>query len=228
LITPRKKEKKKKMNNFSGLFSSIESGIANISKAILPELSLPPWKLLPEEHKDKEEIIKKQILCLSKDKWNFLQEPPKEALVNFNFNFEKSLPVARATMNEDNYLKSLHFFLVPQSIQEKDFWRNYFAHVYVITKSLLTEDEQRCKKWEYKEISTEKLQQKIEIESRELKIQKDGEEIKSREIKEEKITQQEIIREEVEEQNFNRQPTPIIRKSDMTEVIADLRKKNRK
>ena len=33
---------------------------------------------IPEQIKDKEEVIKTQIEMLSKDKWSFMQSPPKE------------------------------------------------------------------------------------------------------------------------------------------------------
>nr|XP_033812930.1 synapse-associated protein 1-like isoform X2 [Geotrypetes seraphini] len=80
-----------------------------------------------------EEIIKQQILALSKDKRNLLRNPP--AGVHFHFNFERLAPVAMAMLQEDPALNKLRYELVPKCIKEDMFWRNYFYRVSLIKQS---------------------------------------------------------------------------------------------
>eukprot|EP01102_Stenamoeba_stenopodia_P007757 TRINITY_DN2185_c0_g1_i1.p1 TRINITY_DN2185_c0_g1~~TRINITY_DN2185_c0_g1_i1.p1 ORF type:complete len:240 (-),score=77.27 TRINITY_DN2185_c0_g1_i1:83-802(-) len=121
---------------FSSLTSKITETVTTVASKLKPPETLPPWKYLPDGVKDQEEVVKNQILMLSKDKWSFLQSPPKEALETFEFDYERTKPIARAAMTNDSFLSSLHYFLVPDQAQDEVFWRNYFAHIHVIFKSL--------------------------------------------------------------------------------------------
>lgn len=124
------------MQSFLGsLTSKITTSVTQLAAKLKPEEWEPPWKYLPGNLKNKEEVVKTQILMLSKDKWNFLQAPTQEALLDFEFEYPKILPVARAAMTHDSYVSSLHYFLVPDQINDEKFWYNYFAHVHVIFTS---------------------------------------------------------------------------------------------
>jgi len=92
------------------------------------EAAVPPWVGYNEE-----EIMKTQILGLSKEKRNFLRNPP--AGVQFHFDYESSYPIAQVMLEEDPKLKSMRFELVPKQIQEDMFWRNYFYRVSLIKQS---------------------------------------------------------------------------------------------
>nr|XP_022291898.1 synapse-associated protein 1-like isoform X1 [Crassostrea virginica] len=92
------------------------------------EAAVPPWVGYNEE-----ESMKAQILALSKDKRNFLRNPP--AGVQFQFDFESMFPIAMATLQEDENLNKMRFDLVPKQIKEEAFWRNYFYRVSLIKQS---------------------------------------------------------------------------------------------
>jgi len=97
-------------------------------KKKLSEAAVPPWVGYNEE-----EIMKTQILSLSKEKRNFLRNPP--AGVQFHFDYESSFPIAQVMLEEDPNLKAMRFELVPKQIQEEMFWRNYFYRVSLIKQS---------------------------------------------------------------------------------------------
>nr|XP_039274402.1 synapse-associated protein 1-like [Styela clava] len=92
------------------------------------DASVPPWIGYQES-----ETMKQQILALSTDKRNFLRNPP--AGVQFNFDFDHHFPVAMATLKEDENLQKMRFDLVPKSLKEEVFWRNYFYRVSLIKQS---------------------------------------------------------------------------------------------
>ncbi|ELU11445.1 hypothetical protein CAPTEDRAFT_171239 [Capitella teleta] len=92
------------------------------------EAAVPPWVGYNEEN-----AMKEQILALSSDKRNFLRNPPGG--VHFNFDFEASFPVAMVMLQEDPHLKGMRFELVPKSLKEEIFWRNYFYRVSLIKQS---------------------------------------------------------------------------------------------
>ncbi|XP_064617781.1 synapse-associated protein 1-like [Liolophura sinensis] len=92
------------------------------------EAAVPPWVGYNEE-----EQMKAQILALSKDKRNFMRNPPSG--VQFNFDFQSTFPVAVATLQEDSNLQKMRFELVPKQITEETFWRNYFYRVSLIKQS---------------------------------------------------------------------------------------------
>lgn len=89
---------------------------------------VPPWIGYQES-----DTMKQQILALSTDKRNFLRNPP--AGVQFNFDFDHHFPVAMATLKEDENLQKMRFELVPKSLKEEVFWRNYFYRVSLIKQS---------------------------------------------------------------------------------------------
>lgn len=90
--------------------------------------ALPPWVGYPDE-----EALKEEILALATDRRNFVRNPP--AGVNFEFDLESFLPVAQATLAADPNLEKMRFELVPKTIDEETFWRNYFYRVGLIRQS---------------------------------------------------------------------------------------------
>ncbi|XP_059805210.1 synapse-associated protein 1-like isoform X2 [Hypanus sabinus] len=90
--------------------------------------ALPPWAGYTEE-----ETVKKQVLSLSSDRRNFLQDPPVG--VRFNFDFNTVAPVAMVMLREDEQLSKMRFELVPKLIKEEQFWRNYFYRISFIKRS---------------------------------------------------------------------------------------------
>jgi hypothetical protein len=100
----------------------------NRDKKKQSEAAVPPWVGYNEE-----EIMKSQILALSKDKRNFLRNPP--AGVQFHFDYEASFPIALVMLDEDPDLKAMRFKIVPREIKEEVFWRNYFYRVSLIKQS---------------------------------------------------------------------------------------------
>lgn len=79
------------------------------------------------------EILKTQILDLSKDKRTFVRNPP--AGVTFNFDYQKSSKSAMAVLKEDENLNKMRFELVPKKLKEENFWKNYFYRVSLIKQS---------------------------------------------------------------------------------------------
>lgn len=90
--------------------------------------ALPPWVGYPDE-----EGLKEEILALSTDRRNFVRSPPTG--VSFEFELEAFLPVATATLAADPNLEKMRFELVPKTINEETFWRNYFYRVGLIRQS---------------------------------------------------------------------------------------------
>lgn len=90
--------------------------------------ALPPWVGYPDE-----EGLKEEILALSTDRRNFVRSPPTG--VSFEFELEAFLPVAQATLAADPNLEKMRFELVPKTINEETFWRNYFYRVGLIRQS---------------------------------------------------------------------------------------------
>ena len=101
----------------------IEDNLATVS-----EVNGCPW----EGYEDFE-ILKEQVLNLSKDKRTFVRNPP--AGVTFNFEYQKSAKQAMAMLSEDENLKKMRFELVPKQMKEETFWRNYFYRVSLIKQS---------------------------------------------------------------------------------------------
>uniref|UniRef100_A0A8C6S754 Synapse-associated protein 1 n=1 Tax=Neogobius melanostomus TaxID=47308 RepID=A0A8C6S754_9GOBI len=90
--------------------------------------SSSPWVGYNEE-----ETIQQQILALSADKRNFLRDPP--AGVQFHFDMDQMYPLAAVMLEEDQLLNRMRFDLVPKSVKEDVFWRNYFYRVSLIKQS---------------------------------------------------------------------------------------------
>ena len=89
---------------------------------------VPPWVGYHEEA-----AMKRQILALSTDERNFLRSPPSG--VEFVFDVEQKMPVAMATLKEDENLEKMRFQLVPKKVKEEAFWRNYFYRVSLVKQS---------------------------------------------------------------------------------------------
>ncbi|KAK3098010.1 hypothetical protein FSP39_015282 [Pinctada imbricata] len=92
------------------------------------EAAVPPWVGYNDD-----EAMKSQILALSKDRRNFLRNPPSG--VQYQFDFGAMYPVAMATLQEDPNLQKMRFDLVPKQINEETFWKNYFYRVSLIKQS---------------------------------------------------------------------------------------------
>lgn len=92
------------------------------------EAAVPPWVGYNEE-----EIMKTQILNLSKEKRNFLRNPPTG--VQFQFDYASFSPIANVMLEEDSNLRDMRFELVPKQITEEMFWRNYFYRVSLVKQS---------------------------------------------------------------------------------------------
>ncbi|CAG8440462.1 3451_t:CDS:10 [Ambispora gerdemannii] len=93
-------------------------------------VGLPPWEGLPNEDE-----LKKQMLALSKDKRNFLINPPENT--NFQFDLNIYYQTAMAVLNADPNLNRMRFELVPSQVQEPIFWRNYFYRISLIKQTAL-------------------------------------------------------------------------------------------
>lgn len=91
------------------------------------EEGFPPWLGCSNE-----ECLKAECLSLSRDRRNFLRNPP--AGVNFQFDYEASFPTALAVMEQDPDLVKMRYNLVPKLIKEEDFWRNYFYRISLICR----------------------------------------------------------------------------------------------
>lgn len=105
-----------------------EKFVTTNKKKVASDMAVPPWVGYNEE-----DVMKIQILDLSKDKRNLLRDPP--AGIHFNFDFEANFPVALTMLQHDPTLNSLRFQLVPKQIKEEVFWRNYFYRVSLIKQS---------------------------------------------------------------------------------------------
>jgi len=77
--------------------------------------------------------MKRQILALSLDERNFMRSPPSG--VDFGFDLGQKMPIAMATLSEDENLEKMRFQLVPKKISEEMFWRNYFYRVSLVKQS---------------------------------------------------------------------------------------------
>ncbi|XP_071955814.1 synapse-associated protein 1-like isoform X2 [Antedon mediterranea] len=113
---------------FMGDFNKEQERFMKEKHSKRSEAAVAPWVGYNEE-----EQMKEHILALSKDKRNFLRNPP--AGVQFYFDFDTSFPVAMAMLQEDPNLTKMRFELVPKSVSEEHFWRNYFYRVSLIKQS---------------------------------------------------------------------------------------------
>jgi len=92
-----------------------------------------PWTINNEKLKNKESELKKQILLLSEEQWNFLQ-PANE---NFKFDYDSHLQDCQIILEVDKKLNDWRFVLVPRKVKENEFWRNYFYRVQLIRQAVL-------------------------------------------------------------------------------------------
>jgi len=99
----------------------------------------PPWTVRDKEDKDAslEEDLKRRILKLTKDQTNFIAKAPDASV--FAFDMKAATPYATKAIEQDVELRKLRFKLVPQKVQEAEFWRNYFYRVSLIREQLSVE-----------------------------------------------------------------------------------------
>lgn len=90
----------------------------------------PPWAGLPDESG-----LRKRILALSLDSRNFLRDPPGQGAEATEEAVTTYAAVAAATLAEDPNLGKMRFRLVPKSLSEARFWRNYFYRVELVKAS---------------------------------------------------------------------------------------------
>lgn len=91
--------------------------------------SLAPWV----GYEDEDEL-KVKILALSKDKRNFMRDPPTGQSA-FVFSMDRQAACAAATLQEDPSLEKMRSELVPKILTENKFWENYFYRVALIKSS---------------------------------------------------------------------------------------------
>jgi len=97
------------------------------------ESGLAPWVGSCDE-----EAMKAKILSLSSDNRNFLRAPPSG--VTFEFDYNSVSATALALLAEDPQLEKMRYELVPKSVKEDEFWRNYFYRVNLIKQSVDLKD----------------------------------------------------------------------------------------
>jgi len=99
----------------------------------------PPWTVRDKENSDAsvEEDLKRRILKLTKDQTNFIAKAPDSSV--FAFDMKAATPYATKAIELDSDLRKLRFKLVPQKVQETQFWRNYFYRVSLIREQLSVE-----------------------------------------------------------------------------------------
>eukprot|EP00911_Craspedida_sp_UC1_P002653 UC1_evm2s1952 len=90
--------------------------------------ALPPWMGYADE-----EDLRERIVALSADERNFIRDPPSHA------DAANAPPVdyaiAMATLAEDKRLEEMRFKLVPGTVSEERFWRNYFYRVELVRQA---------------------------------------------------------------------------------------------
>ncbi|KNC81032.1 hypothetical protein, variant [Sphaeroforma arctica JP610] len=77
-----------------------------------------------------EESVKAQILTLSLDKRNFLVDPP--AGNDFHFDLDIFSAACMSALKYDPRIETVRFELVPKTVKESRFWRNYLYRVSLI------------------------------------------------------------------------------------------------
>eukprot|EP00010_Vexillifera_abyssalis_P006004 CAMPEP_0201558128 /NCGR_PEP_ID=MMETSP0173_2-20130828/65985_1 /ASSEMBLY_ACC=CAM_ASM_000268 /TAXON_ID=218659 /ORGANISM="Vexillifera sp., Strain DIVA3 564/2" /LENGTH=195 /DNA_ID=CAMNT_0047971353 /DNA_START=88 /DNA_END=671 /DNA_ORIENTATION=+ len=131
--------------------------------------NLKPWEL-PLHRKYLEKPLKKQIDLLSNEQWNFLEPPPiKESLIDFIFDWNSFIPIAKECLERDPNLAQMRFKLVPSRVKEATFWENYAAHVHVLRKAIL--DNEKALEQQEKEQWEQYKSKKIENDSSSTHIQ---------------------------------------------------------
>mmetsp|Transcript_1484 Transcript_1484/g.4513 ORF Transcript_1484/g.4513 Transcript_1484/m.4513 type:complete len:249 (+) Transcript_1484:1996-2742(+) len=84
------------------------------------------------------DAIRGRVLELSGDEKTFLVPPPEA--VDFTFDFDGQAGVALAVLKADPRVEEQRFRLVPKSIDESGFWRNYFYRVSLIKEAYQVDD----------------------------------------------------------------------------------------
>eukprot|EP00041_Stephanoeca_diplocostata_P014729 m.277088 g.277088 ORF g.277088 m.277088 type:complete len:283 (+) comp19781_c0_seq2:359-1207(+) len=110
-----------------GDFMKEQNKFISEKKANAGGAALPPWF-------ENEDVLKEPILALSKDKRNFLRDPPA-GQTSFKFDFDGEFPTAMVMLQEDPNLEKMRFAMVPKELSEEIFWRNYFYRVYLVKQS---------------------------------------------------------------------------------------------
>lgn len=93
-----------------------------------------PWHV-PEQYCDRQQLVIKQILLLTEERWTFLSSPPEKALEGWEWEFDAE--AAQLCLELDPKLDRMRFLLVPFKVQELTFWRNYFSRIHLIRTSIL-------------------------------------------------------------------------------------------
>jgi len=119
-------------SGFANLGSTIKQTgqkIKDTAKSSMGGAASPPWVGFEQE-----EALKEEVLGLSADRRNFVRSPPTG--VQFEWNYEETLPIAKAILKEDPALEKMRYELVPKVVSEENFWKNYFYRVMLLKGSL--------------------------------------------------------------------------------------------
>jgi len=109
--------------------SSTESEVSKAS-AVTSAASLP-WE---SAHLERRAEARERVLKLSMDDHTFTIPPPKEAA--FVYDAAARDPYAARLLDTDALLSAKRFKLVPKTVDEQDFWRNYFYRVDLILNAM--------------------------------------------------------------------------------------------
>jgi hypothetical protein len=90
-----------------------------------------PWE---SAHPERRAEARERVLKLSMDDHTFTIPPPKEA--SFVYDSAAREPYAARMLDTDALLSAKRFKLVPKTVDEQDFWRNYFYRVDLILNAL--------------------------------------------------------------------------------------------
>lgn len=98
--------------------------------ASFPSASLP-WETA---HPERRAEARDRVLKLSMDDHTFTVPPPKEA--QYSYDVAEREPYAARMLDTDALLAAKRFKLVPKTVDEHEFWRNYFYRVDMILSAL--------------------------------------------------------------------------------------------
>eukprot|EP01104_Vermistella_antarctica_P011428 TRINITY_DN3189_c0_g2_i1.p1 TRINITY_DN3189_c0_g2~~TRINITY_DN3189_c0_g2_i1.p1 ORF type:complete len:509 (+),score=87.99 TRINITY_DN3189_c0_g2_i1:82-1608(+) len=131
--------------------NKISEGVQTVSDASsLPhvEPADPPWVLMAARHRPLQVQLRRQILMISTEKYNFLTTPSvvglEDVMATFHFDMDAYEPVALACLREDKNLRTMCSMLIPDRISTDTFWKNYFMRVHLLKATILSADMDSC------------------------------------------------------------------------------------
>ncbi len=127
------KEKVVTGNHMLAEFNKEQESFIKSKTGFAGEVGVAPWVGYQGEDE-----LKVKILALSEDKRNFVRAPPSG--VSFEFEYSSVSSTALALLQEDPKLEKMRYALVPKTVKEEEFWRNYFYRVSLIKQSFELKD----------------------------------------------------------------------------------------